>query len=302
MNPSLVKFKKHSPTRNRGKEGRLGNQPLKTTRPGRREAEALIEQPQPRAPAFKKPDEIGSPDTAGQKGHEAAMNVFFIEPETSLDDSVIEDLPGSAGYSVCPVCKEAVDEDLLRKYTKGTFMPLRTQLAFCRTHSRKSAEETWKANGYPRIDWSSMDDRLDTHRKTLENILNGESSFYTRMLRDNIKAGKDRTLLKSQRILAPGYYGPRGLRSFQEYIIKNFSSTLRKKAVEDRLVSARGYSHYVQAVLVPELVVRLIMDDMEVPEEKARTIMEETVKIGELLNEDVGDTVTKASESGLDTN
>src|SRR5262249_2532417 len=98
-------------------------------------------------------------------------------------------------------------------------------------------------------------------------------------------------LFKSEDNLTPGYYGPRGLRTMSEGIIRRFSTILRRRAVEDRLVSARGYMGYVQAVLVPELTVRLIMEDMKIGSEDARRVLGESVGLGELLSEDVGDVV-----------
>lgn len=65
-----------------------------------------------------------------------------------------------------------------------------------------------------------------------------------------------------------------------------FASKLRRRAVTDKLISTRGVSEYVHAVLVPELGVSLIMDDMSVDEEKAREVLRNSVDIGNLLNEE----------------
>ena len=43
---------------------------------------------------------------------------------------------------------------------------------------------------------------------------------------------------------------------------------------------------YIQAVLAPELAVLLVMDDMKVDEDEARSIIRDSVKIGILLNEE----------------
>jgi len=47
--------------------------------------------------------------------------------------------------------------------------------------------------------------------------------------------------------------------------------------VQDKLVSARGHTTYVQAVLVPELAVQLIMEDMSVNQEEARAVLMDSV-------------------------
>lgn len=236
--------------------------------------------------------DMGSAFLGASVGDSTANSLIDLMSSPSSDDSV------------CPLCKETVDRDLLQSFGNGTWMSLRTQEAFCRTHKRNSAQKTWKERGYPEIDWDELDARLNGHAQFLSRILEGGESHYGRILGEHISKGKERTLLKSQHIVAPGYYGPRGLRAVQEHVISKYSSALRRKAVTDRQVSARGYGHYVQAVLVPELVVRLIVEDMSVSPEQARQIMEESVKVGELLNEDIGDTVVdsgmeKESELGL---
>lgn len=71
-----------------------------------------------------------------------------------------------------------------------------------------------------------------------------------------------------------------------------FASKLRRRAVTDKLISTRGVSEYVHAVLVPELGVSLIMDDMSVDEEKAREVLRNSVDIGNLLNEEEDEIIT----------
>lgn len=54
---------------------------------------------------------------------------------------------------------------------------------------------------------------------------------------------------------------------------------------------------YSQAVLVPELAVRLIKEDMDVDDDSARQIMRESVDIGEKLNPAPNDTVPVTEET-----
>ncbi|OAA60985.1 hypothetical protein SPI_05009 [Niveomyces insectorum RCEF 264] len=84
----------------------------------------------------------------------------------------------------------------------------------------------------------------------------------------------------------PGYYGQRGLRVMSEAIVRTFAPVLRRQAVQDPLIAARGYSQFVQDVLVPELAVRLIMEDMAVDAVDAQKILRDSVAIGELLHEE----------------
>lgn len=65
-----------------------------------------------------------------------------------------------------------------------------------------------------------------------------------------------------------------------------FASKIRRLAASDKLISSGGVSGYVQAVLVPELAVLLVMDDMGVDEDKSREILADSGDIGNLLNEE----------------
>ena len=68
--------------------------------------------------------------------------------------------------------------------------------------------------------------------------------------------------------------------------MSRFASKLRRLAASDKLIASGDISGYVQAVLVPELAVLLIMDDMNVDRERAREIMTESIDMGNLLNEE----------------
>jgi hypothetical protein len=216
-----------------------------------------------------------------------------------LDDSSFEISPPSPDIvpkAVCPMCGDSVDATFLRSYNGGKRMNIRSQTKFCRAHKKKSARNEWAEKGYPSIDWSDLDARLAQHHSYLKSLLDGASSYYRNILAKQVKSGKDRTLLQalsnSDNSLTPGYYGSRGFRAMSENIMDKFSAQLRRIAVTDRLVAARGVTGYVQTVLVPELAVRLIREDMGVGVEDARQVMRESVGIGDLLNEEVEDVVT----------
>ncbi|KAK2030725.1 hypothetical protein LX32DRAFT_614993 [Colletotrichum zoysiae] len=220
--------------------------------------------------------------------HKAGEDSFLDISDHSISDVDTE--------TRCPMCSEIVDRALLEGFSGGVRLHIRKQIQFCRLHKKKSAEDAWDARGYPKIDWRILGSRLAAHYDFVRGIINGGSSHYASLLVDKVKEGKDRTLLKAEDSLTPGYYGPRGLRAMSESIIGNFSSILRERAVEDRTISSRGYSSYVEAVLVPELAVQLICEDMEVKVDEARRILEDSKWIGDLLHEDVGDTVDQLSD------
>lgn len=85
-----------------------------------------------------------------------------------------------------------------------------------------------------------------------------------------------------------------------ENLIHEFSSVLRKRALEDGLIGARGYTAYLQAVLVPELATRLVMEDMKVGEEEAREILEGSSWVGDMLNDEVADVVFESDSEESD--
>jgi len=225
-----------------------------------------------------------------QKGSQAEASSV-----DGLDDSSFKILPPSPDIAVCPMCGDSVDATFLRSYNGGKRMNIRSQTKFCRVHKKKSARNEWAEKGYPSIDWSDLDARLAQHHSYIKSLLDGASSYYRNILAEQVKSGKDRTLLQavsnSNNSLTPGYYGSRGFRAMSENIMDKFSAQLREIAVTDRLVAARGVTGYVQTVLVLELAVRLIREDMGVGVEDARQIMRESVGIGDLLSEEVGDVV-----------
>lgn len=216
-------------------------------------------------------------------------------PLSDLDLSDLEEVVNTPDAE-CPYCKMPVNRELLDSYSRGARMSVRMQRAFCVEHKKAEARDLWKARGYPDIEWKKLDMRISEHFGFLEKILKGGKSHYGDKLARDVKDGKSRNLMKAGFDSPPGYYGTRGFRAMQEAIFGRFSSLLRQRAVEDALVSSRGYSIYVQAVLVPELAVRLVMEDMDVGSEAARKILEESEAIGELLCEDIGDIVDEDDE------
>ena len=76
-----------------------------------------------------------------------------------------------------------------------------------------------------------------------------------------------------------------------ENLMSNFASKLRRRSSADNLVSARGVTNYVRAVLVPELATLLVMDDMKIDAEKARKVLQDSVELGNFLNEEEDETI-----------
>lgn len=70
-----------------------------------------------------------------------------------------------------------------------------------------------------------------------------------------------------------------------------FSLKLRRLASSDHIVKAAGVAGYAQSVLVPELAVRLVMEDMDISDDAARQILRESIQLGQKLNPAADDVV-----------
>lgn len=118
--------------------------------------------------------------------------------------------------SLCPMCKEKVDLDLLREFQSQPKQRIRDQQRFCDSHKKQSAEVEWKEKGYPTIDWDTFDDRISRHFAELEKILvPGSPSYYRNILDTAMKSGKARNFRLSLsgdglETISCGYYGSRG--------------------------------------------------------------------------------------------
>lgn len=237
---------------------------------------------------------LSSPEDGALDDAESELSA----PPPGSDDSS----PTPAPAATCPMCGEEVDPGLLRQFSRGKRMPIQTQARFCREHRRTAALSEWSTKKYPDIDWTTLDSRLSRQRALLIDIVEKRrASPFAKQLEDNIRNGTARTLLKTENGLAvPGYYGPRGFTNISETLTRQLGSLLREKAVSEKLISARGTTTFVQTVLVPEAAVRLIMEDMAVDEDDARRIMAQSVKIGELVNEDTVQVVKERPGQDVD--
>ncbi|KAI3323385.1 hypothetical protein HD806DRAFT_535213 [Xylariaceae sp. AK1471] len=262
---------------------------------GRKPSPDHIEEELSQRPVFKMP-ELEDLYSFDDSGSQDATTVPGESPDNTWDHLEIRESEHTSTPR-CPMCHQEVDREFLEKHSTCGKMSVKKQTTFCRLHKQESALKLAAERGYPKIDWEKMESRCSAHLDLLQKILEGTlPSHYRKVLKEKVDSGKNRTLLTNKDNLTPGYYGPRGLLVMTEFIIRTLSPVIRKRAVEDRLISARSYTGYVQAVLVPELTVRLIMEDMSVTEERARDILVESVEVGELLHEETRDVVRIAEE------
>jgi hypothetical protein len=214
--------------------------------------------------------------------------------ESDEDD---EEFQSMTQMAKCPMCGESVDAADLRAYGR---MNTRKQEKFCRSHRRTTAINTWEKEEYPTIDWEKLDSRISRHHSFIKELINGTNSYYRERLSEIVNTGKNRSLLKSNYNPAPGYYGTRGLRAITENTMRKFTPLLKRRMVVDRLMAARGFTPYVEYVVVPEVAVKLIMEDMKCGANRAREIMSESLGVGELLSEEIGDVVAKMGSDEIE--
>ncbi|OSS49768.1 hypothetical protein B5807_06023 [Epicoccum nigrum] len=232
-------------------------------------------------------------------------------PQEELDnvDSYVRLLPAEMEEGTsCPLCHEPLDQDTYWAFWKGRDKTVKNQAAFCHAHRTATARRDYAAEGYPPIDWPRLPERIKTHRMALYKILTGEtpSPFRTRYAplaltgkaaavpsrRTDLPASK-RAELESQALddaaVYPGYYGARGRRLITERVMALLHAEIKRST--DAVVQTSGPATFVQAVMVPEVAVRLIMEDLECDREQAEEVRERTLEMGVLLHEEVEDEV-----------
>lgn len=245
-------------------------------------------------------------------------------PQEDMDhiDDYVRELPAEAEEgTACPICNEPVDQDYYWSFWKGLDKTVKNQAAFCHTHRKATAQKEYLAEGYPsvdgipRIDWSAIPERIKKHRMALYSILTNETpsahrTRYTPLAltgkaaaipskRHDLSPSKQRHLdsyaLDSNAVY-PGYYGPRGRRLITEAVMALLSSEIKRST--DPVVMTSGPATFVQAVLVPEVAVRLIMEDLMCDAESAEEVRERTYEMGTLLHEEIEDRVEVGEEEG----
>lgn len=239
-----------------------------------------------------------------------------IATQEYLDDvsNYIERLPQiEEEGSRCTLCNDPVNSTDYWDFWKGKPKTVRHKSAFCHLHKKISAQDAYQEADYPSIDWKTLPRRLRRHKTTLTQILHNKRPSTHRARyeplaltgkaaavpskRTDLSHAKQEELASyalDERSAYPGYYGPHGRRLITENIMELLKSDI--KACNDSVVQASGIAAFVQAVLVPEAAVLLIMDDCSVGEEEAERIRTDTYDMGCLLHEEIEDEVVRRPE------
>ncbi|KAH7399300.1 RTC4-like domain-containing protein [Pyrenochaeta sp. MPI-SDFR-AT-0127] len=243
-------------------------------------------------------------------------------PQQALDKihDYIDQLPQEEEEgTLCALCKETVELEDYWEFWKGKDKTIKNHTAFCNVHRRKSAQEDYDREGYPTIDWDTLPKRIQKHRMDLFQVLNNDrlSEYRDRYepialtgkaaavpsrrkdLSEDIQRELDSYALDGQATY-PGYYGPHGRRAITESIMKILKNEI--KNCKDPVVQASGPAAFIQAVLVPEIAILLIMEDCKADRDEAEEIREKTYEMGILLNEEIEDKVEAQYDSDDDAN
>ncbi|KAF2155745.1 hypothetical protein K461DRAFT_290743 [Myriangium duriaei CBS 260.36] len=203
-----------------------------------------------------------------------------------------------ADYEPCPLCEKSVSKAFKviweEEHCKGRRMNLKMQEKFCRAHKLDEAETAWKERNYPEIKWEALSKRLAKFKPRIDRVLDGktESSFRDEF-EEIVKQADSRTVMKAWKGGSTdgpraGYYGGKGAKIISEYSLKAFARKLPRVAGRDKSLATAsvkgGVSGFVQAVVVPELALSLIMDDLNVDEVHARKVLDESTAVGNTLN------------------
>jgi hypothetical protein len=253
-------------------------------------------------------DQIG--DWMQDRAPDSSQPVSSAPQEDYGDlNDYLEQLPAEEKEgSICPLCRAPVKEDEYWEFWKGQKKTVKNQNNFCRSHRTASAWEEYRSEGYPDIDWDRLPQRLKKYRMELFKILNNDRpSVYRERYEPIALTGKAAAVPSKRKDLPehvqqelesyalddqstyPGYYGPHGRRLVTETIMKVLKNEIKNSS--DSVVQGSGPATFVQAVLVPEAAILLIMEDCGVDRVEAEEIREKTYEIGMLLNEEIEDRV-----------
>ena len=227
-----------------------------------------------------------------------------LKAEHDIPDEPEETLP--ANHIRCPTCKRPVSKPAIAFILQGRHLSQLTrpqQQKFCYDHRQRDARQEWKEAGYPEIDFERLptSQRVQTHIRDLVPIIKRQrESYYLTKLDEAMTDAKgnqgkirryfDVTCIEQ---IKHGYYGPRGAKVLSRAIAEDaeVSKLLKKVTKSDKAFRVAGFGRFVDCVLLPELLLKLVQDDMKLEkgesgQEEARQLLEDSEQLGMLLCQD----------------
>ena len=196
----------------------------------------------------------------------------------------------------CPVCRRQVERSILNdEYANVPKLAIRKQQDFCHQHRLAEAQVVWRERNYPNINWIELENtRVPGQIPHLKKVLQRKiPSYYLQRLDEHVTAfAKNRKAIKLYLqegvfdVAKSGYYGSKGTAIMANTISQLLAKDFRS-CQGDAAIKAAGLGNYIAAVLVPELTMRLVMDDMNTrSQDRARQITDESNDVGALVNAD----------------
>lgn len=269
----------------------------------------------PRKPIFQQPLEVSLPKIDGRRISDRIANSpsSFISPDTIITSSFRDVIPRpksslsslrssqSSQLSSPPRMLEIEDltkckfcnKDLPDGFYETPPTSLRARYGYCLRHENASTLMTGRQKGYPSsIDFETLRNRIQDLKPTIRKILDSaEESPFLVDLKKRVSrrtAAQPMIRIKLFQDSQPGYYGPRGTELISEMMMKKFGTYIRSRDnLSDGVDFCGGVTGYISSVIVPEVGVRLIMEDMKVNWKEAREVMKESVTYGNVINPSV---------------
>ncbi|KAI9255851.1 RTC4-like domain-containing protein [Helicostylum pulchrum] len=143
--------------------------------------------------------------------------------------------------------------------------------------------------GYPaQIDFEAIDDRIKQFKQELEEIIEDkQDSLFLTNAREahkelgSVKARQATSMMNRFEETLPGYYGNRGSHYIMETLNEIF---LKSNYLDKSKAEPLTPIEYIQQVLVPETGVRLIKQDLKLPNlQEASKVMKESTEYGSIV-------------------
>ncbi|KAK9374764.1 RTC4-like domain-containing protein [Lipomyces chichibuensis] len=220
----------------------------------------------------------------------AAIEAIEMKYCVNEHEQAIRNFDDKIQLRTCPMCGVEVSEAVRDRF-KVVPDSLRRSYAICISHRRESTLADSKGKNYPtELDEGILAERAEKYVAILSDIINeGRPSIF----HEKAKAGA--LALGGRRMdalgqmedglgdLLPGYYGLKGNSVLLRVALRSSESAIRRASRRNRWITNVSITGYASAVLVPELAIRLIMEDQNVDEEEAEKIRQESIEYGRVV-------------------
>ncbi|KAK5087991.1 hypothetical protein LTS08_004947 [Lithohypha guttulata] len=246
-----------------------------------------------------------------------SINGIAVDLETEarlMADDDVTDLEETVSsiHFMCPRCKRTTLKEgieLPEPCTDTKNLTGLQQQQFCYIHRMRDARLAWNKAGYPELDFATLgtSKRVQKHIKNLLPVIVRKTpSFYLKKLDEAASRSKGQGAIKhffaeeTIDLIHHGYYGPRGAKVISKAIAEDTEvvSSLKGRT-RDKAVQAAGVGRYIDCVLTPEVLIKLMQEDSKEPcnGEDARKVLKESQELGRLL---CGDDDEVSAEEDVD--